>query len=68
MNANPVSFYDRRNEHGGFVAVPIMAAMMLVVSRGSAMGKFTAKPRLLFFGWAATIIMAVAAVAMIVAQ
>jgi Mn2+/Fe2+ NRAMP family transporter len=52
----------------GFVAVPIMASMMLVVSRGSAMGKFTAKPRLLFFGWAATTVMAAAAIAMIAAQ
>jgi Mn2+/Fe2+ NRAMP family transporter len=52
----------------GFVAVPIMAAMMLGVSRGSAMGKFTARPRVLFFGWTATIAMAAAAAAMIVAQ
>lgn len=52
----------------GFVAVPIMAAMMLVVSRGSKMGKFTAKPRLLIFGWAATIVMAAAAVGMVAAQ
>jgi NRAMP (natural resistance-associated macrophage protein)-like metal ion transporter len=52
----------------GFVAVPMMAAMMLVVSRGSAMGKFTAKPWLLFFGWAATIVMAAAAIAMIAVQ
>jgi NRAMP (natural resistance-associated macrophage protein)-like metal ion transporter len=52
----------------GFVAVPIMAAMMLVVSRGSAMGRFTAGPRLLFLGWVATMVMAAAAVAMIVAQ
>ncbi|GGB43447.1 iron transporter [Sphingomonas metalli] len=50
----------------GVVAVPIMAAMMLVVSRRSAMGKFTASPRLLFFGWTATAVMAAAAVAMIV--
>jgi NRAMP (natural resistance-associated macrophage protein)-like metal ion transporter len=52
----------------GFVAVPIMAAMMLVVSRGSAMGTFTAKPRMLILGWSATAIMAAAAVAMIVAR
>ncbi len=50
----------------GIVAVPIMAAMMLVVSRRSAMGKFTASPGLLFLGWAATAVMAIAAVAMIV--
>jgi NRAMP (natural resistance-associated macrophage protein)-like metal ion transporter len=49
----------------GVVAVPIMAAMMLVVNRHSAMGKFTATRWLSFFGWAATLIMAVAALAMI---
>jgi len=52
----------------GFVAVPIMAAMMLVVSRHSAMGKFTACPKLLFFGWAATAVMAAAALAMLAVQ
>jgi len=50
----------------GVVAVPIMAAMMMVASRQRAMGKFTASPLLLFFGWTATAVMAVAAVAMIV--
>jgi len=50
----------------GVVAVPIMAAMMIVVSRHSAMGQFTATRWLLFFGWAATAVMAAAAVAMIV--
>ncbi len=49
----------------GVVAVPIMAAMMIVVSRHSAMGQFTATRWLLFFGWAATAVMAAAAVAMI---
>ncbi len=52
----------------GVVAVPIMAAMMVVVSRRSTMGKFTASPRLLFFGWAATAVMAVAAAAMSLAR
>lgn len=52
----------------GFVAVPIMAAMMLVVNRTSTMGKFTARPRLLLLGWTATAIMAAAAIAMLVVQ
>lgn len=52
----------------GVVAVPIMVAMMLVVSHRKAMGKFTASGKLRFFGWAATSVMAVAAVAMIVLQ
>jgi NRAMP (natural resistance-associated macrophage protein)-like metal ion transporter len=49
----------------GVVAVPIMAAMMMVASRRSAMGRFTASPGLLFFGWTATAVMASAAVAMV---
>jgi NRAMP (natural resistance-associated macrophage protein)-like metal ion transporter len=52
----------------GIVAVPIMIAMMLVVSRRDTMGKFTARPGLLFFAWAATGVMAVAAIAMVVLQ
>lgn len=49
----------------GVVAVPIMAAMMVVVSRRDAMGEFTASPKLLFFGWTATAVMAAAAAAMV---
>lgn len=48
----------------GVVAVPIIAAMMVVISRHSAMGKFTVSRGLMFFGWAATAVMAAAAVAM----
>ena len=50
----------------GIVAVPIMVAMMIVVSRHSAMGKFTAGKRLLVTGWVATAVMAGAAMAMLV--
>lgn len=48
----------------GLIAVPIMAAMMVVVSRRKAMGRFTAKPALLVLGWAATAIMGAAAIGM----
>jgi NRAMP (natural resistance-associated macrophage protein)-like metal ion transporter len=50
----------------GVVAVPIMAAMMIVVSLKSTMGDYTAHKALLFFGWVATAVMAAAAVAMVV--
>lgn len=50
----------------GFAAVPIMAAMMWVASRRSQMGRFTVTPTVLAFGWGATAIMAVAALAMLV--
>ena len=49
----------------GVVAVPIMVAMMVVVSRHRVMGRFTATPALLAFGWAATLVMAAAAIAML---
>jgi Mn2+/Fe2+ NRAMP family transporter len=52
----------------GVVAVPIMIATMLVVTRKSAMGDFTATPSQRIFGWLATALMAAAAVTMIVLQ
>ncbi len=50
----------------GVIAVPIMVVMMLVASRKTSLGRFTASPPQLVFGWAATALMAAAAVAMIV--
>jgi NRAMP (natural resistance-associated macrophage protein)-like metal ion transporter len=44
----------------GVSAVPIMVAMMLVASRKQIMGRFTERPLLLAFGWAATAVMAAA--------
>ncbi len=49
----------------GVVAVPIMAVMMIVVSRRSTMGDYTAPLPMRFFGWTATAVMAAAAVAMV---
>ena len=49
----------------GVIAVPMMAVMMLVVSRRDNMGKFIAGPTLKIFGWLATAVMGVAAAAMI---
>lgn len=50
----------------GVIAVPMMVVMMLVVSRRDQMGRFIAGPALKTFGWAATAVMAVAALAMFV--
>jgi len=50
----------------GFVAVPVMAAMMWVGSRRDQMGRFTVHPITLALGWAATAIMALAAIAMLI--
>jgi len=49
----------------GIVAVPIMAVMMVVVTRLSVMGRFSARPMLTFFGWAGTALMAVTVVALL---
>ncbi|HEX7760693.1 MAG TPA: Nramp family divalent metal transporter [Caulobacteraceae bacterium] len=51
----------------GFVAAPIMAVTMLLVSRKDVMGAFTAPVWLQVLGWAATLLMAVAAVGMVLA-
>jgi len=50
----------------GVIAVPIMAGMMLVGSRHKEMGAFTATLSQRIFGWAATAVMAAAAIAMFV--
>jgi NRAMP (natural resistance-associated macrophage protein)-like metal ion transporter len=49
----------------GIIAVPIMAVMMVVVTRFSVMGRFTARPTLIAFGWAATALMAITVVALL---
>lgn len=49
----------------GFVAVPVIAAMMIVVGRHDRMKEFTASKPVLFFGWGATAIMAATVVAML---
>ena len=50
----------------GVVAVPLMVAMMIIVSRSKVMGRFRAGRSLAVLGWAATLVMAAAAVAMLV--
>jgi Mn2+/Fe2+ NRAMP family transporter len=50
----------------GIVAVPLMAAMMLVVGSRGIMGKFAASRMLMIFGWAATALMSVVVAAMLV--
>lgn len=50
----------------GFVAVPIMVGMMMVVSKASAMKQFTAPPFVLLLGWLATAVMGVAAILMVI--
>lgn len=49
----------------GVAAVPLMVALMVVVSSRKVMGRFTASPGLLLFGWAATVVMGLASAAML---
>jgi NRAMP (natural resistance-associated macrophage protein)-like metal ion transporter len=48
----------------GVVAVPVMVMMMLLSSRRAAMGKFKLPLGLKIVGWAATVVMAAAAIGM----
>jgi Mn2+/Fe2+ NRAMP family transporter len=48
----------------GVVAVPVMCVMMLITANTSIMGKFEITGSLKFIGWAATIVMAAAAIGM----
>lgn len=50
----------------GFVAVPVMAAMMWVGSQRDNMGRFVTNGAVRIFGWGATIVMAAAAASMAV--
>lgn len=52
----------------GVVAVPIMTATMIVASRRQEMGPFIASAGQRMFGWAATVIMAIAVIAMFVVR
>jgi Mn2+/Fe2+ NRAMP family transporter len=50
----------------GIISVPIMAAMMIVVTSKRRMGNFTATPSQRLLGWAATVIMGCAVAAMFI--
>jgi Mn2+/Fe2+ NRAMP family transporter len=50
----------------GVIAVPMMAAMMVVASHGRKMGHFRIGPVLGTLGWLSTAVMAAASIAMIV--
>jgi NRAMP (natural resistance-associated macrophage protein)-like metal ion transporter len=52
----------------GVVAAPIMAAMMVIVANTAVMGRFRAKRKLMVAGWAATALMGVTALALIVSS
>ncbi len=49
----------------GVISVPIMAALMWIGQSERLMGQYTISPRHRFFGWSATLVMAVAVVVML---
>ncbi len=49
----------------GIVSVPIMALMMLIVSKRNVMGRFKAGPALIAAGWTGTLLMTLAVVALL---
>lgn len=49
----------------GVISVPIMAALMWIGQSKRLMGKYTISTRHRFFGWAATVVMAIAVVLML---
>ncbi|WP_414475994.1 NRAMP family divalent metal transporter [Microvirga sp. M2] len=63
---NPISALYWSAVINGIVAVPVMAIMMLLSARHEVMGEFIVKGWLRGIGWAATAVMALAAVAMVV--
>lgn len=50
----------------GVVSVPVMALMMLMAAQTVVMGAFAITGWIRFFGWAATIMMALAVLAMVI--
>ncbi len=63
---NPVKALFWSAVINGVAAVPILAAMMVVVADRKVMHKFAAPPLLKAFGWLATAVMGAAAIAMVV--
>ena len=49
----------------GIVAVPIMAVMMLIVTKPDVMGRYRAHPWLTYAGWGATVLMGLTVFALI---
>jgi NRAMP (natural resistance-associated macrophage protein)-like metal ion transporter len=65
---NPIRMLFWSAVVNGVVAVPLMAAMMLVVGNRRIMGAFAASRVLMIGGWAATALMAVVVAAMLIAN
>ena len=65
---NPIRMLFWSAVVNGIVAVPLMAAMMLVAGDRRIMGAFAASRMQMIFGWAATALMGVVVAAMLIAN
>jgi NRAMP (natural resistance-associated macrophage protein)-like metal ion transporter len=65
---NPIRMLFWSAVVNGVVAVPLMAAMMLIVGNRRIMGAFAAPRLLMIFGWAATVLMTAVVAAMLIAN
>jgi len=65
---NPIRMLFWSAVVNGIVAVPLMAAMMLVAGDRRIMGAFAASRMQMIFGWAATALMGMVVAAMLIAN
>jgi Mn2+/Fe2+ NRAMP family transporter len=65
---NPIRMLFWSAVVNGVVAVPLMAAMMIVVANRKIMGAFAASRMLMIGGWAATALMGAVVAAMLLAN
>ncbi len=66
LNVDPIKALVWSAVVNGVISVPIMAALMLIGQSERLMGRYTISGRHRFFGWAATVVMSVAVVVMLV--
>jgi NRAMP (natural resistance-associated macrophage protein)-like metal ion transporter len=62
---NPITMLVWSAVANGIVAVPLMAVMMIIISNPAVMGRFQARPWLVYLGWGGVALMAIAVVALL---
>ncbi len=67
VHVNPIKALFWTAVLNGVIAVPMLAAVMLVAARGKVMGRFAISGRLRAMGWITTAVMAACATAMMLA-
>ena len=62
---DPIKMFIWSAVLNGVVAVPVMIAMMIIISKVDLMGRFKGRRWLLGFGWGGTALMAIAVIALV---